>query len=52
MPPTYAPVQNVSTLHRLPAELLLRVLYFLDVPELLSCSRVGHLDTGRAAMAG
>lgn len=34
--------QTMTSLSQLPEELLLRVLYFLDIPDLLSTSRVSR----------
>jgi hypothetical protein len=44
-------VQAVSNLVSLPTELLLRILYFVDVPELLALSRVGKATRQRAMFA-
>jgi hypothetical protein len=41
--------QAVSNLVSLPAELLLRILYFVDVPDLLALSRVGKQQTRSVA---
>jgi hypothetical protein len=38
-------VQIISNFVSLPAELLLRILYFVDVPDLLAISRVGKQKT-------
>lgn len=45
--------QSKSWLHDLPVELTLRVLYFLDIPELLATSRVGsHRSCKRSVRYG